>query len=37
MYIKPIKNEEDYLQTLVYIESLMNAKPDTPQKKKTHH
>ena len=31
MNIKPIKNEEDYTQTLSYIESLMNAKPNTPQ------
>jgi len=31
MNIKPIKNEEDYTQTLEYIESLMNAKPNTPQ------
>ena len=31
MNIKPIKNEEDYSQTLSYIESLMDAKPNTPQ------
>ena len=31
MNIKPIKNEEDYTQTLNYIESLMDAKPNTPQ------
>ena len=31
MNIRPIKNEEDYAQTLSYIESLMNAKPNTPQ------
>ena len=31
MHIRPIKNEEDYLQVLAYIESLMDAKPDTPQ------
>ncbi len=31
MHIRPIKNEEDYLQALAYIESLMDAKPDTPQ------
>ena len=31
MNIKPIKNEEDYTQTLEYIESLMDAKPNTPQ------
>ena len=31
MNIKPIKNEEDYSQTLRYIESLMDAKPNTPQ------
>jgi len=31
MNIKPIKNEEDYSQTLNYIESLMDAKPNTPQ------
>ena len=31
MNIKPIKNEEDYSQTLSYIENLMNAKPNTPQ------
>jgi len=31
MNIKPIKNEEDYTYTLSYIESLMNAKPNTPQ------
>ncbi len=31
MNIKPIKNKEDYSQTLNYIESLMDAKPNTPQ------
>ena len=31
MNIKPIKNEEDYTQTLKYIESLMDAKPNTLQ------
>ena len=31
MRIKPIKNEEDYIRTLKHIESLMDAKPDTPQ------
>ncbi len=31
MNIKPIKNKEDYTQTLSYIENLMNAKPNTPQ------
>jgi len=31
MNIKPIKNEEDYTQTLKYIERLMDAKPNTPQ------
>ena len=31
MTIRPIKNEEDYTQTLNYIESLMDAKPNTPQ------
>jgi len=31
MNIKPIKNEEDYIQTLNYIERLMDAKPNTPQ------
>jgi len=31
MNIKPIKNEEDYIQTLKYIERLMDAKPNTPQ------
>jgi len=31
MNIKPIKNEEDYIQTLNYIEKLMDAKPNTPQ------
>ncbi len=31
MHIRPIKNEEDYLQALAYIESLMDAKPNTPQ------
>ena len=31
MNIKPIKNEEDYTQTLEYLENLMDAKPNTPQ------
>ena len=31
MDIKPIKNEEDYTDTLSYIQSLMNAKPNRPQ------
>jgi len=31
MNIKPIKSEEDYIATLKQIESLMNAKPNTPQ------
>ncbi|MDQ7085747.1 MAG: DNA-binding protein [Sulfurovum sp.] len=31
MHIKPIKNEEDYTHTLSTIDSLMNAKPHTPQ------
>ncbi len=31
MNIKPIKNEQDYADTLKYIESLMNAKPNTQQ------
>lgn len=31
MNIKPIKSEEDYTNTLSYIESLMDAKPNTPQ------
>ena len=31
MNIKPIKSEEDYTDTLSYIESLMDAKPNTPQ------
>ena len=31
MNIKPIKNEEDYTHALNYIETLMNAKPNTPQ------
>ena len=29
MNIKPIKNEQDYQESLTIIESLMNAKPDT--------
>jgi len=29
--IKPIKSEEDYITTLNQIESLMDAKPNTPQ------
>ena len=31
MNIKPIKSEEDYTATLIQIEKLMNAKPNTPQ------
>jgi len=31
MNIKPIKNEQDYTNTLSQIESLMSAKPSTPQ------
>lgn len=31
MNIKPIKNEQDYTNTLSQIESLMSAKPNTPQ------
>jgi len=31
MNIKPIKNEQDYAYTLGKIESLMSAKPNTPQ------
>ena len=31
MNIKPIKNEKDYSNTLLKIEALMNAKPNTPQ------
>ncbi len=31
MNIKPIKSEEDYIATLKQIESLMDAKPNTPQ------
>jgi len=31
MNIKPIKSEQDYANTLVQIESLMRAKPNTPQ------
>ncbi len=31
MNIKPIKNEQDYVDTLSKIESLMSAKPNTPQ------
>ena len=31
MNIKPIKNEEDYTQTLEHIESLMDSKSNTPQ------
>ena len=31
MNIKPIKSEEDYTATLSQIESLMDAKPNTPQ------
>ncbi|MCK9455660.1 MAG: DNA-binding protein [Sulfurimonas sp.] len=31
MNIKPIKNEQDYANTLSLIEHLMSAKPNTPQ------
>ena len=31
MNIKPIKNEQDYSNTLNQIESLMSAKPNTSQ------
>ena len=31
MNIKPIKTQEDYTTTLSQIESLMDAKPNTPQ------
>ncbi len=31
MNIKPIKNEQDYQETLETIDSLMNAKPDTKE------
>ena len=31
MNIKPIKNEEDYTNSLSLIENLMSAKPNTPQ------
>ena len=31
MNIKPIKNEQDYTNTLSQIESLMSAKPNTPE------
>ena len=31
MNIKPIKNEKDYTHALNHIESLMDAKPNTPQ------
>jgi len=31
MNIKPIKSEQDYTNTLSQIESLMSAKPHTPQ------
>jgi len=31
MNIKPIKSKEDYIATLNQIESLMDAKPNTPQ------
>ena len=31
MNIKPIKTEQDYANTLNQIESLMDAKPNTPQ------
>lgn len=31
MNIKPIKSEKDYIATLSQIESLMDAKPNTPE------
>ena len=31
MNIKPIKNEQDYANSLSLIENLMSAKPNTPQ------
>jgi len=31
MNIKPIKTEEDYTATLIQIEKLMNAEPNTPK------
>ncbi len=31
MNIKPIKNQQDYTDTLKQIESLMSAKPNTPE------
>jgi len=31
MNVKPIKSEEDYIAALNQIESLMDAKPNTPQ------
>ena len=31
MNIKPIKSEEDYTATLIQIEKLMDAQPNTPQ------
>lgn len=31
MHIKPIKTEKDYSSTLLRIEALMSAKPNTPQ------
>jgi len=31
MNIRPIKSEQDYTNTLSRVESLMEAKPDTPQ------
>jgi len=31
MNIRPIKTQEDYNNTLTHIESLMDAKPNTPQ------
>jgi len=31
MNIKPIKSEKDYTDTLLKIENLMSAKPNTPQ------
>jgi len=31
MNIKPIKNEQNYQESLSIIESLMDAKPNTPQ------
>lgn len=31
MYIEPVKTEDDYERTLARIESLLDAKPDTPE------